>query len=127
MSDYIDTESIRRAAGSIAGSEENLRRTASTLEDTERSLSRVESSIESCTQQLNQLFNEGYGSNALRLIELLEGMELPGPNPTPNIQPLLTAAEELIAACATGNAIFNDGYWERIFTKAVKAYYEVKE
>lgn len=60
---YVNTEEMRRAAATADSAADSMRRSANTVDEAVRSLS--------------QMFEQGYGGPGLRLIELLENMELP--------------------------------------------------
>jgi len=48
-----------------------------TMRDAASDMQRAASTIEDCTQRLERLFGQGYGSNLDRLIEALENLKLP--------------------------------------------------
>lgn len=65
---------------------EDIQRAARDLHAAAERANRAADRIEEVTQQLRVLFEDGYGGNALRLIELLEALPCP-PSP-PAVTPL---------------------------------------
>lgn len=72
---YIDVEGLRRAAGSAQGAADSAHSAASRLEEASKDAYRAADRIEEATRKLRELFEDGYGGNALKLIELLENMK----------------------------------------------------
>lgn len=62
---YVNTEEMRRAAATADAAADSMRRSANTVDEAVRTMS--------------QMFEQGYGGPGLRLIELLEGFQIPEP------------------------------------------------
>jgi len=60
---YVNTEEMRRAAATADSAADSMRRSANTVDEAVRTMS--------------QMFEQGYGGPGLRLIELLEGFQIP--------------------------------------------------
>lgn len=75
----ITDEGIRRGASRIESAAEDANRAARRLEEATCSASRAADRMEAVAQRLAYMLEDGYGGNALRLIELLEAScsELP--------------------------------------------------
>lgn len=74
MSNFIDTEAVRRAAGSISGSIEVLQHISRTLDSAADTAKHAGGHIEDTARVLSQLFDPACGGAVHRLIELLEAM-----------------------------------------------------
>lgn len=72
MSEYIDTEAIRRAAGTMSGAAEDAHRAANRLEEATKGAQRAAEQMERAARRIAHLLEDGYGGNGLRLLEALE-------------------------------------------------------
>lgn len=61
--------------------EEAMRHAARQMESAAETANRAANRIEDAVQQLRVLFEDGYGGNALRLIELLEAQQVKDDGP----------------------------------------------
>lgn len=79
MSNYVDVEGMRRAAGTADGAAESMRHSANTIEQASERMGRAAQQMEDAATRIAHLLEGGYGGNGLRLIELLEAMQEPNP------------------------------------------------